>query len=298
MDALRRNLRELKSFLVKVPFIKTMLAQAKYIFAIGASTWLLGGLLPDTAYFAVSFFSSIGRVVMFIGLFLTLVKGEDRFIMTMSTIISVGSLIIIIIEIAAVSYLGNFESYLFAIIFGGLAINTSKYLNNQWYEEQEKKDDATDAASDYLSPTESDSSIKIETLSHKDPYGLEIPEQPVTSYDEPEIPLQKASPTQETPAQPMDYYDEPEMPLQEAVPTQETSVQPIGYYAQPEILTEETSTVQEISTVSTKAKVQRQITVSPTKTTNSRLSDIKRAPSIGSAPSIGRAPSVSIKPKE
>lgn len=296
MDALRSNLRELKSILSKVSYIKTMLAQAKYIFAVGASTWLLGGLLPDTAYFAVTFFSSIGRIVMFIGLFLTLVKGEDRFIMTMSTIISVGSLIIIIIEIAAVSYLGSFESYLFTILFGGLAINTSKYLNNQWFEEQEKKDAPTEFSSDYLSPTESDSSIQIETLSQKDSYEPEIPEQPVVSYDEFETPLQEAAPiTQKVPEQPVDYYVQPEIITEETSTVQETSAPIIASHVQPEITQK---TTPQTSAAPTKAKTQRRITVSPTKTTNPRLSDIKRAPSIGSAPSIGRAPSVSIKPKE
>lgn len=295
MDALRRNLRELESILVKVSFINTMLAQAKYIFAVGASAWLLGGLLPDTAYFALTFFSSIGRIVMFIGMFLTLVKGEDRFIMTMSTIISVGSLIIIIIEIVAVSYLGSFESYLFAILFGGLAINTSKYLNNQWFEEEEKKDAPIDFSSDYLSPTESDSSIHIETLSQKDPYEQQISEQPIASYDELEIPLQNAAPVQETPAQPVEYYAQPKIIIEETTTIQETSAATIVSQVQPEIIEE---TKPQTSSSAIEAIAKRKITVTPTRTTSSRLSDIKRAPSIGSAPSIGRAPSVRIKPKK
>lgn len=294
MDALRRYLKELKVILVKIPYLKSLLSQSKFLFGAGAFVWLLGSLLPDSAHFGVTFFSSIGRIAMFVGLFLTFVYGdEDRFIMIMSTIISIGCLIIIIIELAAVSYLASFETFLYAAVFGGLAINTSKYLNNQWYEEQKKKDDPTNFFSDNLSPNSSDfdSSIHVENVSNIDPYEQQLPEQPI-QFDEPEIPLQEAAPEQ-----PMDYYAQPKTYMQQTATAQEASATPVESHAQPEI-TEEKPSTQDTPTASTKAKTQRKITITPTKTSSPRLSDIKRAPSIRSAPSIGRAPGVTIKPKE
>lgn len=293
MDALRRNLKELRVILVKLPLLKTLLVRSKHLLGVGTFLWILGSLLPDTAHFTVTLFCSAGRFAIFIGLFLAFVNAEYQFIMIISTLISLGCLMVIIIELAAISYLASFETFLFIAIFGGLAINTSKYLNNQWYEEQVKKDKPTSNNSDYISTSyEPDSSIKIETV-------------PQDSY----VP--------DTPAVKMEYVISTETPVQETAPVQEASAYPKNYYAKPIKTTQETPNVQEVyttvsntqsetaeeitpqtSTETNKPATQRRITVTPSKTKSTRLSDIKRAPSIDSAPSIGRAPSVTIKPKE
>ena len=98
MNAIRQNLKELKPVFEELPLLKKLLEYAKNILVVGCILWVLGGLIPDTAHFAVTFFSSIGRVLLFTGLFFALVRGdEDRFIMGASIFISIFSFIIIII---------------------------------------------------------------------------------------------------------------------------------------------------------------------------------------------------------
>ena len=217
MNAVRRSFKELKAILEKVPILESLTARGKYIFAIGCFAWIIDGLIPDTAHFAVTLFSSTGRIAIFIGLFFTLVRGdEDRFIMITSTIISVGALIIIIVELAAASYLASFESYLFLLLFCTLAVNTAKYKKNKrWYVEDEE-DARLMPFTDILShpSDESESPIQVETLSRKAPLAQpEASAQPMASHEQSETPLQKTSPAQpESPEQPMNETAQTETP--------------------------------------------------------------------------------------
>lgn len=142
MNALRNTLKELKATLEKVPFLKSFLTHGKNIFAVGAVVWFFGGVIPDTAHFAVTLFSTIGRAAVFAGLFFALVKGEDdRSVMITSAAISVGAFIIIIVELSSVIYFGSFESYVFLVLFCMLAVNTSKYIKNDSEQEKPKEDE-------------------------------------------------------------------------------------------------------------------------------------------------------------
>ncbi|MBT3318265.1 MAG: hypothetical protein HN948_01275 [Clostridia bacterium] len=270
MNALRRSLKECNATFKKVRFLNSLMRQSKYIFAFGAFAWILGGLIPDTAYFAVTFFSSLARPAVFIGLFLTLVRGdEDRFIMIISIIISIGALIIIIVELSAAIYYASFETYLYLFLFFTLAVNSGKYIKNRsWYVDEEEKDDDVylKAFSDIPSHTSSESTSPIQvkpiTRNASSTVSPESPTPPIASPEESQTPLRKTPPTQpEAPAPPM------------TAPAQ-------------------SETVQE------KTPSQTYTPATPAKTSSTRPSGLKRAPSVKSAPSVGRAPRVRLKPKE
>jgi len=219
MNALRKSLMECKAILGKVPFLNNLIRQSKYIFAFGAFAWILGGLIPDTAHFAATLFSSLGRAAVFVGLFFTFVKGEeDRVITIISAIISVGALIIIIVELASTIYFASLESYIFLLFFFVLAVNSGKYVKSKkWYFDSEK-DDPQNSFIDTLSHplAESESTVHVETLSRKAPPAPpEASEPPWASHAQKETLSQKTRPTPpEAPEPPSSEAAQAEVPAE------------------------------------------------------------------------------------
>ena len=205
MNSLRESLKECKAILRRVPFLNSLIRNSKYIFAFGVFAWILGGLIPDTAHFAVTLFSSLGRILVFVGLFFTLVRGgADRFIMITSVILSAGALIIIIVELAATIYFASLESYLFLLFFLIVAVNSGKYIKNKRLYGDPKKDDYLETFIDTLSQpsVESEPIVQVETLSRKappiPPEAPELQSSEAAPAEVPATPTQTTSPRQST----------------------------------------------------------------------------------------------------
>ena len=199
MDALRQSLKDIKSTLEKVSILKPLLSQCKPFLTIGCILWILGGLIPDTAHFAATFFSSLGRAALLIGLFFAFVQEEDRFIMITSVVVSVGAFIIIIIELAAPAYLSSFETYIYLILFCALAVNTSMYIKRKSLNDQPEDKKPAVVSRKYLSQIspEEQTAIHIETIPDEPPMIYEKQsEQPAKI----ETPLQSAPSANPKPA--------------------------------------------------------------------------------------------------
>ena len=166
MNSFRQSLKDLKPTLEKISVIKPILAQCRPILFAGCFLWILGGLLPDTAHFAVTFFSSLGRLALFAGLFFAFVQGEYKFIMIISTVISIGAFIIIIVELAAPVYLSSFETYIFLMLFLSLAVNTSKYIKHVRLYGDSKDNKPIEVPPDYFTQisTEENPVVHIESI--------------------------------------------------------------------------------------------------------------------------------------
>jgi len=129
MNAIKDSLKSLRASFETVPFLKFMVNAGVYIFAAGGLLWLLAGFIPAVTYgfgygalFFKSLLATLGRVLIVAGLFCAVLKREELISMIVCAAISVGALVIAILEAAALRYFPGFEAWFFFLLFGGLAV--------------------------------------------------------------------------------------------------------------------------------------------------------------------------------
>lgn len=123
MDAIKNSLKSVRASFDSIPFLKFMVKAGVYVFAAGGLLWLVAGFIPG-AFFLKTLFATLGRVAIVAGLLFAVLNEEELILMIASAAISVGALVVGIVEIAAGifrGYLPSFESWFFFLLFGGLA---------------------------------------------------------------------------------------------------------------------------------------------------------------------------------
>jgi RNA polymerase subunit RPABC4/transcription elongation factor Spt4 len=122
MEALKNTIRVARANFENVAFLKFLTVAGIYIFAGGGLLWLIAGFLPmnPSVYFVKTLLAANGRLLLAIGLFFAVVKGDELLLMIFSAVISFGAFVMMIVELAAFGYYAEFESWLFFVLFGGL----------------------------------------------------------------------------------------------------------------------------------------------------------------------------------
>ena len=97
-----------KAYFNSVPFLKFLLTASIFVFGIGGFFYLLGAFV----LVAAPFISTIGIVLMYAGLLLTLIKEDIMTLVMTSGVIAVGSLAAFITSIVSFGGYGGFAAWI------------------------------------------------------------------------------------------------------------------------------------------------------------------------------------------
>ena len=118
-----------KAYLNSVPLLKFILSAHVFVFGLGGLLYLLGVFIPITAFFLYDFLTCIGRILLFAGLILTVIKEDVMSLVITSGVMSIGSLIAWIVKLVAgySTYYFSigiflFEPLLYFLIFGAITV--------------------------------------------------------------------------------------------------------------------------------------------------------------------------------
>ena len=126
MTPYKNMIESAKAYLSSTPFLQFLLTAGVYIFALGALFYII-----DLFVYTYMILSGLGRVLMFAGLLLTLIKKEDLALVIISGVVALACLIGWIIALVGTSYMGirlggsfAFEPLLYFLGFGAIALFT------------------------------------------------------------------------------------------------------------------------------------------------------------------------------